>query len=341
VAANAAFRTTKLKSFGGWHRACCSGDTADVNVHLSAEFLPWHRLIVHLYERCLQSNGLKRPIPYWDWDPAENPIPGVPDAFKNDPALLPDDENGVSQRRVVGVFHKECLHTDGLLLPNDFVTFSCDAPQGPHALIHDWASLQMLDAMKAAFDPIFYAHHAMMDRLWYRWKLKNPSYHLPGGAASNKIYFYDLDGSPKYITWGGLWDETRFGYTYPVSARPYRQELHARGLRWEVPQVPPADYLRFEGIDLSEFHDHAHSHAVQAFEIIAARAGREEPLDCTAIFTPRVSGMHLVNHTAPLPRTWENTSAEFRVAPLDRNMVRTGPPRPVKVERILLMRDRG
>ncbi len=31
----------------------------------------------------------------------------------------------------------------------------------------------------AAYDPIFWAHHCMIDRLWYLWQLEHPGAQLP------------------------------------------------------------------------------------------------------------------------------------------------------------------
>ncbi|KAK3396554.1 hypothetical protein B0T20DRAFT_275142 [Sordaria brevicollis] len=36
-------------------------------VHFSGLFLPWHRYLMHVYERELEACGYKGPTPYWEW----------------------------------------------------------------------------------------------------------------------------------------------------------------------------------------------------------------------------------------------------------------------------------
>ncbi|KAJ1323305.1 tyrosinase [Microdochium nivale] len=40
----------------------------NLDIHFAAQFLPWHRLFVHLYETALRADcGYKGRMPYWDW----------------------------------------------------------------------------------------------------------------------------------------------------------------------------------------------------------------------------------------------------------------------------------
>ena len=38
----------------------------------------------------------------------------------------------------------------------------------------------MSDVTAAAFDPIFFAHHCMVDRLWYLWQVRHGNGGVPG-----------------------------------------------------------------------------------------------------------------------------------------------------------------
>jgi tyrosinase len=40
-----------------------------------------------------------------------------------------------------------------------------------HNDVHGWVGGSMSVVPIAAYDPIFYSHHAMIDRLWYLWQL--------------------------------------------------------------------------------------------------------------------------------------------------------------------------
>lgn len=91
----------------------------------------------------------------------------------------------------------------------------------PHNTIHIWSggfnpnydsadplepkSGDMLNNLTAGYDPIFYGHHANVDRLWHKWQVKHP------GLEPN-------DGSSILVPFNYLVQETynikRFGYEY-------------------------------------------------------------------------------------------------------------------------------
>ena len=43
-----------------------------------------------------------------------------------------------------------------------------------HDNVHVWVGGEMSDANWAAYDPLFWAHHSMVDRLWRIWQHDNP-----------------------------------------------------------------------------------------------------------------------------------------------------------------------
>jgi tyrosinase len=43
-----------------------------------------------------------------------------------------------------------------------------------HDNVHVWVGGTMSEVPVAAFDPLFWAHHCMVDRLWYLWQLRHP-----------------------------------------------------------------------------------------------------------------------------------------------------------------------
>ncbi|KAG5784240.1 hypothetical protein H9Q73_002142 [Fusarium xylarioides] len=55
----------------------------NIQIHFVAQFLPWHRYFVHLYETSLRGYGYRGSMPYWDWtldskDMSKSPV------FSND-----------------------------------------------------------------------------------------------------------------------------------------------------------------------------------------------------------------------------------------------------------------
>jgi tyrosinase len=68
----------------------------------------------------------------------------------------------------------------------------------------------MGDPSVAAYDPIFWAHHGMIDRLWYLWQLKHP------GFRFSEAYL-EIALPPFSMTVRQTLDITRLGYDYAAA----------------------------------------------------------------------------------------------------------------------------
>lgn len=100
---------------------------------------------------------------------------------------------------------------------------------GVHNGIHFWTGdprqplLQDMGTFTTASrDPIFYAHHSNVDRLWDKWR-----YGLPGGPRADhtdpdflnaEFYFYDETASLVKVTVRDALDNSKLGITYPTVA---------------------------------------------------------------------------------------------------------------------------
>jgi tyrosinase len=61
----------------------------------------------------------------------------------------------------------------------DFASFT-DAVEGDlHDNVHVWVGGDMAQVPVAAYDPIFWSHHAMVDRLWWLWQVRNGNGNMP------------------------------------------------------------------------------------------------------------------------------------------------------------------
>jgi tyrosinase len=69
----------------------------------------------------------------------------------------------------------------------------------------------MMDQTTAAFDPLFFAHHAMIDRLWYLWQVR----HGNGGIPRSLL---DLELPPFGRRFADVLDVQALGYEYAVSS---------------------------------------------------------------------------------------------------------------------------
>jgi hypothetical protein len=197
------------------------------NIHFDQQFFPWHRGLLYFLERNLRklSKNDDLRLVYWDWEnPASRVLPaiyrptGQPLYWANRGDLsgpnwpLVDDD----------------VNVQGLLAVPDFATFGGSTVQGkptpagfsgPHANVHNnFDPGDMADLQYSPRDPVFYAHHGNIDRLWSSWAAvpghKNPDF----GDA--KVYFYDENRVWSYVLLNDLRDETKLGYKYSTLMRP-------------------------------------------------------------------------------------------------------------------------
>ena len=66
----------------------------------------------------------------------------------------------------------------------------------------------------AAYDPIFYAHHTMIDRLWWLWQLQHPGANPPARYLSAPLPPFPS------LTVGGTLDINNLGYEYALAEVP-------------------------------------------------------------------------------------------------------------------------
>ena len=159
-------------------------------------FLPWHRAYLYFFELTLRDQQADVTLPWWDWtaDPAipdaygQQQVNGQPNPLysaKVDPIALRQgaragDVKAPETVRFPGQPGSPPLPTaddvQAVLALGDFTDFTQQLEQ-LHNDVHVWvggADGHMGDIPFAAFDPIFWAHHAMIDRVWRLWQLSNP-----------------------------------------------------------------------------------------------------------------------------------------------------------------------
>ena len=171
--------------YAGWH-----GIPDDWCQHGSLLFLPWHRSYLHHFELALQDHG-DVTVPWWDWM-AEA---GIPAAF--DAEVIDGRPNPLHHAEIkpMGVepqpdwprrTSRDPSTADPgplppplgdryawLMEPTDFAEFS-RRMEILHNNMHVWTGGTMGQVPWAAYDPLFYSHHSMVDRLWRIWQVRNP-----------------------------------------------------------------------------------------------------------------------------------------------------------------------
>lgn len=159
--------------------------------HHSPNFWPWHRSYLYWFERIVRELGgyPDFALPYWDYsNPAERTLP-APFRDPNSPLFVaerdPDLNNGsqpaLTPAQQFRIFDNICLGFG----QDDFLDASDGLEITPHDAVHGWVGGDfqppptppqpprqpglMSSPRTAAQDPIFYLHHANMDRLWSSW----------------------------------------------------------------------------------------------------------------------------------------------------------------------------
>lgn len=202
---------------------CASTNTN--NIHYNWQFLPWHRGLLYFLERNLRklsgNDGLR--LVYWDWEsPQSRTLPAI--------YAPPDQPLYWANRKLDGLrwpLKDRDVDVQPSLAVPDFARFGGTARQrdpvpvaysGPHAPVHNaFSPGDMANLQFSPRDPVFYAHHGNIDRLWSSWVAaghRNPDF----GDA--KVYFYDENRVWRYVLMNDLRDETKLGYKYSSLMQP-------------------------------------------------------------------------------------------------------------------------
>ncbi|MFL6352862.1 MAG: tyrosinase family protein [Bryobacteraceae bacterium] len=217
----------------------CNNQTVQ-SVHRSWNFFPWHRAFLYYFERILGSlvgNLTYLRLPYWDWEnyrsmPSSYWSPAGSSNALYDVNRYAPINTGAALPTNDGTRARITL-LDGI---TDFATFGGTATAGgacesnPHNPIHDdiglhtspWHDMGHLGF--AARDPIFFAHHGNIDKIWSNWNSlaassSPPAYRNPTDPAflSERWNFYDENQQVVSMSAADVLNHpTNLRYTYPA-----------------------------------------------------------------------------------------------------------------------------
>ncbi|MBL4605609.1 MAG: tyrosinase family protein [Flavobacteriaceae bacterium] len=235
--------------------------------HQTWYFLPWHRMYLAYFEQIVAETiqDLGGPsdwaLPFWNYSDTANPRAlDIPSQFTS-PAnasnslWMPNRHNQVDQSSVtLNALEKELYTTVDFLDPEyggPETKFSHDGESNgaleslPHNHIHVDISGAMGNPDTAGLDPIFWLHHANIDRLWQIWLNQ-------GGGRINpdeknwldfKFNFHNKNSQPVKITPREV-EDTRLvlsGYVYegvPPSAPTTKDKKFAAPAARRAPIMP-------------------------------------------------------------------------------------------------------
>ncbi|HYM19775.1 MAG TPA: tyrosinase family protein [Candidatus Kapabacteria bacterium] len=161
------------------------GKLADIHAdmihqqHGTARFFPWHRVFLRQLELALHTVHPDVCIPYWDWTKkGEQVFPSwlagyTPTVKTPTRTIVVTRAPGTSSALGVTAANVPAILGD--------TTFNTFWPQmeGVHGSVHVWVGGTMSFISTASADPIFWLHHANMDRLWWEW------YNSAAGSGKN------------------------------------------------------------------------------------------------------------------------------------------------------------
>jgi len=189
--------------------------------HHNHLFLPWHRAYLYFFEKTLQDRVPGVTLPWWSWV-GKTSLPAVyaseESAGEANPLYdSPIQPVGRRKPRETRTWRQPAQDgqlpssnvVDAVLANTDFFTFQTQL-ESIHDGIHMWVGGTMGDISVAAYDPIFWAHHCMIDRLWYIWQLKHPGAHPPANLLDRAL-------PPFPMTVRQTLQITQLGYDYAAA----------------------------------------------------------------------------------------------------------------------------
>jgi len=196
--------------------------------HSNWFFLPWHRAYLLKFEEICRKacNDDNFNLPYWDW----STHPTIPAAFWGQGNVLHDDTRDAGpSTQMPAEFVGPSVITKILKLDSyeDFGSYHAvsqrpPVPGGtgelegtPHNNVHGTIGGDMGDYM-SPLDPVFWLHHANVDRLWGTWNDKG---HLNSADSAYNGYmfdhnFFNVDGTPANMAVSAVMDQRKLGYIY-------------------------------------------------------------------------------------------------------------------------------
>lgn len=136
-----------------------------VGTNGTQRFLAWHRLYLLKTEQMAQQIDPAFFIPYWDWRVDRD----VPDWMKNfKPTIKVPGTDIVVVRNPPSGNLPTAEAINGVNSAATFTAFTLRMDP-LHGRVHDWCNGTMSDFNNSPADPLFWMHHAFIDKLWSEW----------------------------------------------------------------------------------------------------------------------------------------------------------------------------
>ncbi|MCC2955014.1 tyrosinase family protein [Massilia sp. IC2-477] len=190
--------------------------------HSIPYFLAWHRGYLYHFERRLRtvSGDSLLVLPYWDY----YSYPNLPAEFTNpnnaNPLFVARINTNVRPVLTMAPFAPTVLNFQRGT-SNAFETLCEDAPHNP---VHDLIG-GVMATMESPIDPIFWLHHANIDRLWVAWVSAGGGRKMPATTNAYWSGTHVYNSSLSLSRLSTYSNRSSLGYRYANEALPTRLPL--------------------------------------------------------------------------------------------------------------------
>ena len=205
-------------------------------------FLPWHRAYLVSLERICRDLSGKRDfaLPYWDWSLDRQ----LPAAFTTGtPQTNPLNHRRPGSLTITDDMTGPAVISRIMNSP-DFEAFGSSRPRGqndasarwqrrmgaktelefnPHDGIHQTVGGDMAQVATASRDPIFYLHHANVDRLWSAWNTRGNE---NSGEAMWRNFAFNRNFPQWDVAVSDLLSTGQLGYRYDNERGPFAADVN-------------------------------------------------------------------------------------------------------------------
>jgi hypothetical protein len=236
-------------------------------IHGGSLFWPWHRWLVRQFEIALQTKNANVWVPYWDWAyDSQAPERSVvfqssrfggngkganncvqDGAFANWQAVYPD-AHCLSRQwdggNTISSFYSTDVVNSVLAKSTTYAAAEKGIEINPHGAIHVNIGADM-STMGSPNDPLFWVHHAFVDKLWWTWQQTHHNSY--GGQNADGSTASVSDILPSYTA--------KVSDTFDISALCYSyqemQNTAAPAAPAAAPTPAPPTLVRRRSIGLS------------------------------------------------------------------------------------------
>jgi tyrosinase len=216
-------------------------------------FLPWHRMFVSIFERIVRAAVIEGggpddwSLPYWNYglggERARLPLafrdPTLPDGqpnplyiaeraagMNNGKGEIPEEAGSPAKALARPQFIGKAEFGGDRTHPKQFSKSGGELEETPHNVVHGLVGGEaglMSNILTAALDPVFWLHHANIDRIWSDWIGVPGSQHEDPSEAEwleQRFGFFDQHGQPASLLCQQVVETSALGYTYDTEPAP-------------------------------------------------------------------------------------------------------------------------